>query len=468
MLKQKRQLIEFLYMISDLVFVSIAWVFAYYLRFQTQYIPVLKGIPDFNHYLLMLIFICPIWIFVFRKTGLYKPMRGVRRVKEIFAIVNANIFSVIILIALTYLFREKSVPFSRLVFLYFVILATFFTLIQRLALRTILKEIRRRGYNIRYLLVVGSGDAANNIISKVRMQKDLGIQLLGCLTRDGTSEAVLADVNVLGKYFDIKNILKNIDIDQIVISLPLEDSKFLPEIMDLIGDKLIDIRIVPDLHKYISLGGTIEEFEGLPIINLQDPPLSGVNLIVKRFLDFFVAFFSLILISPFLLIVSILIKLTSRGSIFYGQERVSLDGTTFKIYKFRTMKMDSEKTGPGWTTPKDERVTWFGKILRRTNIDELPQLINVLRGNMSLVGPRPERPVYIAEFRKKIPNYMLRHKVPAGLTGWAQINGWRGDTSIDKRLEFDLDYIKNWSILLDLKILFMTVFKTLGRKNNAY
>jgi Undecaprenyl-phosphate glucose phosphotransferase len=229
----------------------------------------------------------------------------------------------------------------------------------------------------------------------------------------------------------------------------------------------VDIKIIPDLYQFVSVGGAIEEFEGLPVISLQESPIDGINLVTKRILDLTLALTISIVISPLLLLIAILVKTTSRGPIFYKQERVSVDGSSFSILKFRTMYTDAETHGPGWTTKGDSRVTPLGRFLRSWSLDELPQLLNVLRGDMSIVGPRPERPVFINEFRQRIPRYMLRHKVPAGMTGWAQVNGWRGDTSIDKRIEYDLYYIENWSLALDLKILFMTIFKGF-RDRNAY
>jgi Undecaprenyl-phosphate glucose phosphotransferase len=274
-------------------------------------------------------------------------------------------------------------------------------------------------------------------------------------------------VPIVGSYSDIGSFLGRTDIDQIVVALPLEDQQTLPEIMSQLQDSLVDIKIIPDLYQFASIGGAIEEFEGLPVISLQECPLDGINLFTKRTVDLLVASLLLLVLSPLMSIIALLVKLTSRGPVLFKQERVSFDGTPFRIIKFRTMYLDAESGGPGWTKPGDDRVTPLGRFLRSTSLDELPQLLNVLKGDMSIVGPRPEQPVFIREFRQHIPRYMLRHKVPAGMTGWAQVHGWRGDTSIDKRIEYDLYYIENWSIFLDLKILFLTVFRGF-RNRNAY
>lgn len=467
MLKQKRQLFEYLFMITDLVVVSVAWFISYWLRFEVELIPAEKGVPDISHYLSLMPFIWLIWAFVFRRMGLYRPMRGVRRTKEIWILVNANALAILFLIAVTYLFKEKTIPFSRLVFGYFWFLATFLSVAQRSILRFGLREVRRKGYNLRYMLIVGAGKVAGDMASRIRLHQELGIQLIGCLSRDGTERKGPAGVPIVGKYADLAGILKKTDVDQVVVALPLEDHYMLPDIMASLTDSMVDIKIVPDIYQFASIGAAIEEFEGLPIVSLQESPLDGINRFSKRTLDLALAVILLVITSPILLLLAIIIKLTSRGPIFYKQERVSFDGSKFEIIKFRTMHMDAECNGPGWTRPGDGRVTMVGRVLRSLSLDELPQLFNVLRGDMSMVGPRPERPVFIEEFRRRIPRYMLRHKVPAGLTGWAQVHGWRGDTSIDKRIEFDLYYIENWSLLLDLKIVGMTILS--GFKNrNAY
>lgn len=454
-------------MIADLVGVSAAWLIAYWLRFHTDLIPPDKGVPELSNYLSMLLFIWLIWASVFRRMGLYRPMRGVRRSREIWLLINANALALLLFIALTYLFREKSVPFSRLVFIYHGVLATTFTIAQRAVIRGILREFRRRGFNLRYMLLIGAGRVAEDLVARLRLQSNLGIQLIGCLSRTGEPRKGPRGLQVIGSYSDLAGILKRIDVDQVVIALPLEDNNLLPEVMLQLRDTLVDVKIVPDVYQFVSVGGAIEEFEGLPVISLQSSPIDGMNLLVKRVFDVLLASAMLLIALPLMALIALLIKITSRGPILYCQKRVSFDGSEFTIVKFRTMYSDSEVKGPGWTVEGDARVTPLGRFLRRWSLDELPQIFNVLRGDMSIVGPRPERPVFIEEFRKHVPRYMLRHKVPAGMTGWAQVNGWRGDTSIDKRIEFDLYYIENWSLLLDVRIVWMTLLRG-WRDRNAY
>jgi Undecaprenyl-phosphate glucose phosphotransferase len=246
-------------------------------------------------------------------------------------------------------------------------------------------------------------------------------------------------------------------IDQVIIALPLEHQGALPGLMGVLSGSTADVKVVPDLAQYVTLSGGIEEFGGLPILSLQHGPLQGWNSVTKRLFDVLLSAVALLLTAPLLLLCALAIRFTSRGSVLYRQERMGMDGQLFEILKFRTMSTDAEDSGARMAEPGDPRTTRLGVFMRRLSIDELPQLFNVLRGDMSLVGPRPERPVFIEEFRRRIPRYHLRHKIKAGITGWAQINGLRGQTSIEKRIEFDLYYIENWSLLLDLKILARTL-----------
>lgn len=471
MLKRRSQFFEILFVTTDLLVVSCAWCLAYWVRFSQDFLPEIfpadKGVPPFSHYLSLTIFIWLIWAFVFKRMGLYRPMRAVRRRKELWLLINANALALIVFIATTYLFREKSVPYSRLVFVYFGIFATFLTIFQRSALRVMLREVRRRGYNLRYMLIVGAGQLAGDVAKRVRRHREIGIQVIGCLAREAVSGRGPQGMAVVGTYSELPDILREREIDQVVVALPLEDNHLIPKIMGLVDDSMVDVKIVPDICQFLSVGNAIEEFEGLPVITIRSSPIEGINLVLKRGVDLVLAITALLFLAPLMLLIALIVKVTSSGPVLYVQERISLDGSRFRIFKFRTMFIDAEVSGPGWTKVGDARITPIGKILRQTSLDELPQLFNVLAGEMSIVGPRPERPVFIDKFREHIPRYMLRHKVPAGMTGWAQIHGWRGDTSIEKRIEHDLYYIENWSISLDFKILALTLFKGF-RNRNAY
>jgi Undecaprenyl-phosphate glucose phosphotransferase len=258
----------------------------------------------------------------------------------------------------------------------------------------------------------------------------------------------------------LNQIIKAHQIDQVFIALPSEEQHYLPELKELLAEQWVDVSIIPDLGTFRTLHTEVESFDDIPIVTLVQSPMTGWNQILKRLLDISGAFFAIVLFSPLMLIIAVLIKISSSGPALYGQDRMGLDGCTFKALKFRSMQTDAEsQTGAVWASENDERRTKFGVFLRNYSLDELPQLFNVFKGEMSLVGPRPERPVFIDQFKSQIPNYMLRHKVKAGITGWAQINGWRGNTSLEKRIECDLYYIERWSIWFDIKILFMTLFK---------
>lgn len=452
-------------MVADLAVVSLAWIVAYWMRFHADIVVPDKGIPPLSSYLPMLIFIWPIWAFMYRRLGLYKAMRGVRRTRELWLLIEANFFAVILFIAITYLFREKSVPYSRLVFVYFGLLATLFTVVERSILRFLLREVRRKGYNLRFMLLVGAGQVAADIASRLRAHRELGYQLIGCLAKEQTGQRGPRGVPIIGTYQQLGEVLNRLDIDQVVVALPFEDNNYLPEIMSQVGHSLVDVKIVPDIYQFVRVGGAIEEFEGLPVISVQGSPMDSLSLFLKRALDVALSLVAIVILAPIMGIIYLLVRLSSSGPAMYKQERVSLDGTRFSIFKFRSMRTDAENNGPGWTTRGDDRVTPVGKFLRSTSLDELPQLFNVLRGDMSIVGPRPERPVFIDEFKQRVPRYMLRHKVPAGMTGWAQVNGWRGDTSIDKRIEHDLYYIENWSLFFDLKIMLLTILQGFRQRN---
>ena len=306
-----------------------------------------------------------------------------------------------------------------------------------------------------------------DLVTKLRKHPELGIQIAGFVTSDPNSVGTeIHGVKVIGKYSDVRELIIKRGIDIILVALPFHAHNQLKEVLEWIGDETVSIMVLPDLFEFVTLRGSVSEFEGMPLISLRDTPLYGWNIIVKRVLD--IVFSSLVIIftSPVMLIIAILIKLTSRGPLLLKQERMGLDGKTFNMLKFRTMFTNAEQeTGPVWAKKDDPRRTKIGKLLRRTSLDELPQFFNVLKGAMSIVGPRPERPVFIENFRSTIPKYMLRHKMKAGITGWAQVSGWRGNTSLEKRIEYDLYYIENWSLNFDLKIIWLTVWNGLINKH---
>jgi Undecaprenyl-phosphate glucose phosphotransferase len=466
-LKQHHQIFQGLFFLADMIVVSAAWVLAYYLRFEWGPIPALKGTPPMANYLPMVLFVWVIWGVALHGFGLYHMTRGTQAMNEAFRVAQASTLSLLVFMSVAFLFWEKDYSFSRGVFFYFWVLAVTMLVAERLVLRQVLALFRARGYNLRHVLIIGSGELAHGVAKKIAEHPGLGFTIRGFLSERADEVGRQIDgAQVIGVYADVQAILEKNGIDQVLIALPLDSIGYLEEILKRIGPSMVDIKVIPDIYKFISLRGGIEDFDGMPVISLLDTPLGGWNDVLKRAVDMLLASGLLLLLSPLLLFIAAAIKLTSAGSVFYRQERMSLDGRTFLVWKFRTMEVDAEKeTGAVWAAPGDPRRTRFGAWLRRLSLDELPQLFNVMRGEMSLVGPRPERPVFIYQFRQKIPNYMLRHKVRAGMTGWAQVHGLRGNTSVEQRIRYDLYYIENWSLLLDFKILFLTLFRGFNNPN---
>jgi Undecaprenyl-phosphate glucose phosphotransferase len=422
-------------------------------------------VPPFGDYALQLLPILVVWGVAFRAFDLYRPSRLGSRLSEWFDVAKASTLGVLVLIAaMTFLFR--SYDYSRAVIGIFWASSIVSVSFSRAVFREALRVARRRGYNQRYAVVVGSGEPVAELLRVLRRRPDVGIQVLGICSDKREAEG--SSVRWLGAPEDIRQVLDLRPVDIVIIALPHADYPRVTAVLNAIGDDPVAIHFVPDVFGLASLRGGIEEFETLPIIHLRESPLYGWNRVLKRGVDLVGGAVALAGALPVMLLIAAAVRLSSSGPILYRQERMGLDGRRFQMLKFRTMGVDAEKdTGPRWTTPDDPRRTTLGAFLRRTSLDELPQLVNVLRGDMSLVGPRPERPSFVAEFRRRVPGYMLRHKVKAGITGWAQINGWRGNTSLEKRIEYDLYYIERWSLGFDLAILLRTMW--LGFRNrNAY
>jgi len=460
MLKKHAQFFKSLFVISDLFILSLAWVFSYFLRFYTTLVRApLLGTPPFLTYVEFLLPLWVIWGLVSIKIRLYQPRRIERFFIECLDIAKNLTLTLLLLIALTYLF--KRFEFSRLAFFYFWAMGILGLISTRYFARKTLKILRKRGYNQRFALIAGTGELGRKILEKVELYPELGIQVIGYLTRQ--LEEVgnkINNVPILGRYEDLDKIFGENKIDIFFIALPIHEYDGLENLIKKVQGHMADIKVVPGAYEFLSLRGGIDELDGFPIVSLQSSPLYGWNTVYKRIFDLILGTLIFVFTFPIIFIIAFLVKWTSQGPIFYRQERVGMDGHSFQMLKFRTMKMDAEKeTGPVWAKENDPRRTKIGTFLRKTSLDEIPQLFNVIRGEMSLVGPRPERPVFVEKFRNMIPSYMLRHKIKAGMTGWAQINGWRGNTSIEKRIEHDLYYIENWSIGFDLKILFMTFWK---------
>jgi len=466
-LKERHQLFIGLFVAADLLMLAGAWGLAYAVRFVIPVIPVTKGTPPPVDYLPLVPVIWAIWGVVFRAAGLYDPMRGRAEASERRRLVRASSLAMLIFTAVTYLGFEKAYSLSRLMLLYFYVFATAAIVVERAAVREILREARRRGYNLRHVLVVGDGDLARGTVERMARHPELGLKVRGFLTDDPARVgSLIGTIPVLGMWDEVADIVSAGGIDQVVMALPFERLPHLGGLVGRLDSAVVDIKVIPDIERFVSLRSGIEEFEGLPVIGLRSTPLAGWGRIAKRAMDVGLAALALVVLSPVMLVIALLVKITSPGPVLFAQDRMGLDGRVFRVWKFRTMRRDAEiDSGPVWAVRDDPRRTGFGAWLRRLSLDELPQLVNVLRGDMSLVGPRPERPVFIEEFRRRIPRYMLRHMVQAGMTGWAQVHGWRGNTPIEKRIQYDLYYIENWSLRLDLKILLLTFVRGFVNRN---
>jgi Undecaprenyl-phosphate glucose phosphotransferase len=464
MLKRYQNLVGGVLGLADASIIVLAWLLAYWLRFSWPIIPVTKGFPAFAAYAALTPFVALLWLTVFASMRVYQFSRAFGRRDEILALMKAHALALLLFVTLTYLF--EAYKYSRLVTLYFGVLAGVALIAMRLLVRAVFKTLRMRGYNLRYVLIAGEGPAVERLIERIDGFPELGLRVRGIVTQEDSPTVGVSGKPVLGHFGQIAAVIQRFKVGEVMLALPWSQQDEVSRLLDLLKDETTDVRLVPDVHAYVTLGCEVEDFDGVPVVRINDSPLIGWYAAAKRVTDIVVASVALLVLSPLLLLLALLIKLTSPGPVLYAQERMGLDGRTFQMLKFRSMKLDAEAaTGAVWAREVDDRRTLFGTILRRTSLDELPQLWNVLCGEMSLVGPRPERPVFVRKFREEIPHYMLRHKVKSGITGWAQINGWRGNTSLRRRIECDLYYIQNWSYALDLKILTLTLWKGFVNKN---
>lgn len=471
-----RALLNLLLVSLDVLALVLAFALANETRNAFELFAVVANPPTLTQFLPTLILHVGTTLLVLYATQLYHLPRAVSRIDQIRKILGAVTFGAVLAYGLQGLFLAPAlrgtlfqVDYPRTLFFYVWLFSTLFVEIGRELFRMLRYQIRRSGILNDNLLVIGTGKIAREITSRIQGRYDLGYNLVGVVTSATASHSNVAGAPVIGDYDDIPDIIDDMGIEQVIIALPDAQRSELVNLITLCQRGHVDIKVYPDVFAYMAGDLNVDELGGTPLITVRDIALRGWKLSLKRGMDMLVAFFGLVFLSPLLLLTAFLIRLDSRGPIFYIQERMGLDGHPFPMIKFRSMRVDAEQTGPGWTVADDPRRTTLGRIMRSANWDEMPQLINVLLGHMSLVGPRPERPVYVQEFRKQIPRYMERHREKAGMTGWAQVNGLRGDTSIAERTSYDLWYIENWSIWLDIKIIIRTLLMIVFRKSkNAY
>ena len=479
MVRFQTRLMAAAFVLTDVVSTNLAWILAYYLRFHSDlvslFLPVTKGLPPVSRYLLLLPFISLLWPGVLYFHGLYQVKRGRSRIDEFFAI----LFSVLIASALTlgatlyvrvyYRYQPDVAPrweYSQGVFALFVLLDVVALNLGRAALRGYLQRMWASGQNVRRVLVAGAGELGQTVADALRTHFELGYRVVGFVD-DKETRAAIGDLPVLGPLDSFLEVATRERVDELYVALPLDEHAKLPGLIQRASNECIDLKVVPDLVQYATIRAELEDLDGIPIVSLNEVPLRGWSSMAKRAMDVVLGTAALLVLSAPLAVIALLIRWKGgKGPVILRQERMTLDGKTFQIYKFRTMVEEAEKdSGPVWATAEDPRRTPIGVWLRRFNLDEFPQLLNVVLGDMSLVGPRPERPPFVQQFKERIPQYMLRHRVKSGITGWAQVNGWRGNTSIEKRIEYDLYYIENWSLLLDVKILILTLFRGFGQKH---
>jgi exopolysaccharide biosynthesis polyprenyl glycosylphosphotransferase len=475
MINRQRKRLLGLFVLSDVVGVLVAFFYSYGFRFYGYVIPVNpeKGIPHLKSY----IFVFPLFLIVhlsiFYIQGFYKARLRRTKVDDFFFITLNAVFTILIFFAVQnylYTYSQGSAPLFRIDFkishwflaVYFVVVIFLISFLRN-QIYFFMKRRYARGQNLQKVLVVGAGDMGKSVAQKLSNYRDLGFVIQGFLDDNlqaGDEVDVGEMIPVLGTTDDLAGILEKNGISDVYVALNFNNYAKIMDILRTLQKHPVNVRLIPDLFQLVTLKSRVEDLDGYPVISIDEPPMRGIMLVFKRAMDITITSASFIILGPLLLIFALLIKLTSKGPVFYHQDRIGLDGKKFIMHKFRTMVCDAEeKTGPVMCLPDDPRITRLGRFLRKFSIDEFPQLFNVLRGEMSLVGPRPERPHFVQDFKETIPKYMLRHKVKSGVTGWAQVHGLRQDTPIKKRIEYDFYYIENWSLLLDIKILWKTLRK---------
>ena len=456
MLKKRAKRFALFQRLLDLITITLSWFLAYFIRFN-----ILPGAQEgiTIEFIKLTPYILVISIFFYTRNNLYQSTRYFSWYKEIFGIVKSNIQSISAFFIVLYIISQ--VRFSRITLILYPFMAIILSVMFRMIIRSQLRRLRQSGKNLRHIIIVGSSIKLQEYVKTLKIRPQVGIRIIGWI-----------DSNGLNEKYSIKEIVENDIIsldgeypDMVIIGYNSKNTSKINSTINSFNQLFIPVMLIPNIE-YDYLGFDLEVFEGIPLITINSPKMTMTEELLKRVADIIGSVFGLCILSPLFIFISMLVKLTSKGPIFYGQERMSVDGKKFKMWKFRSMRINAEnKSGAVWAVKDDDRKTSIGSFLRRTSLDEIPQFWNVLIGNMSLVGPRPERPVFIEQFKKQIPSYMLRHRAKAGITGWAQINGWRGNTSIEKRIEFDLYYIKHWSLWFDMRILLLTFVKGLINKN---
>lgn len=454
-----------LHMLLDVLVITVSYLCAWFIRFVWPLGATATITLSFQQYLQALAFMIPGYLILYQAFSLYVPLRMQGKRLLLANVVKANTLGFLLIIVTLYMIRLSD--FSRIMIMIFYGISVCLEFGYRLLIFLLLENMRKKGLNQRQMILIGYSRAAEEYIDRILQNPQWGYAVRGILDDNVPSGTLYRGVKVIGRIANLNYILPANRLDEIAITLGLSEYYRLEEIVTLCEKSGVHTKFIPDYNKIIPTKPYTEDILGLPVINIRYVPLTNTfNSLIKRCMDIAGSFVGIVLASPLMMLMCVLIKATSPGPLIFKQERVGIHNKTFWMYKFRSMEIQApEEEKKCWTVKNDPRVTRVGHFMRKTSIDELPQLFNILRGDMSLVGPRPERPFFVEKFREEIPRYMVKHQVRPGLTGWAQVNGYRGNTSIRKRIEYDLYYIENWSIGLDIKILFLTIFKGFINKN---
>ena len=470
MIKDNQKRLNRMHVLLDILVTVVAYALAWFIVISGKVLPLDEGVLKPQVYFMALIFIVPIYLILYASFHLYVPKRIQGRRSELANICKANVIGLMLFTFVLFGLRRFGSHlsyFSTKMILAFFAANIILLEAERISIRIFLRSLRTNGYNQKHVLLIGYSRAAEGFIDRVSVNPEWGYHVQGILDDHRPAGFAYKKVQVLGPTNHLEDFLASNTLDEIAITLSIKEYSNLEQIVAACEKSGVHTKFIPDYNNIIPTIPYMEDLQGLPVIHIRHVPLTGVfNATMKRIVDLAGALFGLIVFSPLMLVTALLIKITSPGPVLFSQERIGLHNRPFKMYKFRSMEVqDPGRERSQWTTPHDPRVTPVGRFIRKTSIDEMPQFFNVLIGDMSLVGPRPERPLFVEKFKEEIPRYMIKHQVRPGLTGWAQVNGYRGDTSITKRIEHDLYYIENWSLGFDFKIMFLTVFKGFINKN---
>lgn len=470
MIKDNQKRLNRIHVLLDILVTVVAYTLAWFIVISGKVLPLDEGVLKPQVYFMALIFIVPIYLILYASFHLYVPKRIQGRRSELANICKANVIGLMLFTFVLFGLRRfvsHLSYFSTKMILAFFAANIILLEAERISIRVFLRSLRTNGYNQKHVLLIGYSRAAEGFIDRVSVNPEWGYHVQGILDDHRPAGFLYKKVQVLGPTNHLEDFLASNTLDEIAITLSIKEYSNLEQIVAACEKSGVHTKFIPDYNNIIPTIPYMEDLQGLPVIHIRHVPLTGVfNATMKRIVDLAGALFGLIVFSPLMLVTALLIKITSPGPVLFSQERIGLHNRPFKMYKFRSMEVqDTNRERSQWTTPHDPRVTPVGRFIRKTSIDEMPQFFNVLIGDMSLVGPRPERPLFVEKFKEEIPRYMIKHQVRPGLTGWAQVNGYRGDTSITKRIEHDLYYIENWSLGFDFKIMFLTVFKGFINKN---